>query len=239
MEELKQWIEKDKGWDTGLMLLSKYGRPGNVTILRRMGPNNATRKTLVTEIKSLYKRLNKPESTAKSAVSIPATSTPTVRLIKATEQFKPDNTGLAAELKDSANKVYQEMGMTHARLLSAATDEERAKLRYQLIDVQQKKFVQLMYQHDYVHQHGVMPPTNTPVPKKKTAAATLDGKAHQELTLLRSKVTRAEREQIPAYEAAIAKNPDNKKAATKLANRKAEVIKWRERIEELEKGNNG
>jgi hypothetical protein len=52
---------------------------------------------------------------------------------------------------------------------------------------------------------------------------------------LRSKISRAEREQIPGYRADLVKHPENKKLEQKLNRRMAEVQAWKNQVIQLEK----
>ena len=207
------------------MLYSKYGRFKSVlATLHAMGQNHITEKTLENHLRSELAYITAEEANRAANA-------------QAITQTQPETAPMAhiAPLQEEANKVYAEMGALHSRLL-VVNDQERKDMAGRILQLQ-NKWVQLMRKIDNpelsapVADERASVPVNPP--QKTTEAKKLSGEDYQELMNLRSKVTRAEREQIPAYQAKLEKG-DNPNVKRKLEERIKELAIWKARIIELE-----
>ena len=234
MHEIEKWLKDSDNWKVGLMLYSKYGRFKSVlTTFEVIGENKATIASLKEHLKKELAHIQAQEVLhVAEASNLPAIITTAQTLAAGID---------TAPLQLKANQLYAQMGSLHARLLAVNTDEFRKELVTDLLQLQ-KQWVILMRQIDNPELAAPLTDGRAPLAvspeKKETNAKNLAGHELQQLLNLRSKVTRAEREQIPAYRAKLAKG-DNKKVSEKLKNRLRELAAWKKRIEELETVTNG
>ena len=216
MHEIEQWLKNGKAWEAGLVLLDKYGTIRSVyATLRKMGASKPTKEKLEQQLRKELKKLKNPED----AKALPAAPV-----------IKPVDLSKVEELTAQANKHYATMGALQARVLATADQSGRRKLYRDFLDAQ-FEFANAAFDRDYFEEHGVLP---EPVKKKISVVKSLPGSLYAELIGLRSKVTRAEREQIPLY-----KTKTGDRWAKKLAEREADVVKWKIRITQLEQLPNG
>lgn len=213
VEEIQEWFSGGKDFQAGLILYSKYGPYESVyNTLKNLGENQVTKKTLQDHLRRVADNMQK------------ATPAPAPVIAKK-EQTAFD----ASEHRQKANKVYSEMGAVHSRILATKEQSERAAVMRRFHALH-KEWCSLMHQVEYFEEHGKLPEAVQPT-RKKTSASQLTGNAYKELCLLRSKVTRAEREQIPKYQL--------EKKDAKLKSRLADVELWKKRIAELENAEDG
>lgn len=215
MEEIEEWFGGYKDFATGLILYQKYGPFQSVYhTLRNLGENQLTNKTLQ---EHLRRTLDKSKS-----VTVTANYQSVTSPLPAQTSFD------ASEIRKKANKLYSEMGALHSRLLAIKTVDERRGVMVRFHQLH-KEWCAMMHRVEYFEMHGKEPPIN-PLKGtlKKTTAA---GDAYKELIALRSKVSRAERDQIPKYMA--------EKNEKKLKKRTAELEQWKKRIAELENPTDG
>lgn len=230
LHEIEIWLQGGKDFATGKMLYSKYGKYKSVLAALSTGGTNTNNKKLLE--KSLRKALE--QHTEKNKEQIVVTVYASGKTQASIMQVNNEADTTAASIQIEANKMYSEMGVIHARLGAASTNEERKVLRKLLIN-KQEQWGELLSKRDYYIAHGKLPEVKKV--KKVTKANTLPQSGHQRLTLLRSKVTRAINEQIPGYDLKLKKSPGNANIAKKRADRLKELEAWKAEIIELENGN--
>ena len=219
MQELQEWLKSStKDFAQGLILLEKYGGSKNaVFVLKNNGINPITKECLERTIRKHYDRWHKHPTPTVDQTKAKA---PVNRVLNPVKS-KPD----VDALKAAANQAYAQMGAIHAKLLAVKTVAERKKLMATFYK-HHEEFCSKSSDADHLEAHGTLP---EPPKKKVTNAKALSGSDFQRLTLLRSKVSRAERQQIPEYIKA-----NNK---IKLERKQADLAAWKEEIKKLEHGN--
>ncbi len=219
MQEIEQWLKSGtKDFAQGLILLEKYGGSKTaVFVLKNNGINPITKECLQRTIQKHYDRWSKHPAPKVDQENVKAPVNGVINPVKS----KPD----VDALKEAANQAYAHMGAIHAKLLAVKTVAERKKLMATFYK-HHAEFCAKSTDADHLEAHGTLP---DPPKKKVTNAKALTGSDFQRLTLLRSKVSRAERQQIPEY---IKTN--NK---VKLERKQADLAAWKEEIKKLEHGN--
>ncbi len=223
MHEIEKWFAGNRDYNRGILLYSKYGQHRSVeSLLRSMPESRTSRELLEDHLKRIITAAPKHE---------PAPEPPKATIAKpsAVKKKIPVLTDLQF-YKDAANKLYAQMGAEQARLPAYATDAERATASGRFLRLQ-AEWAEAQYRADVLEETGELPtePLYKAKEKKKTKVTELSGSDYKKLTTLRSKVSRAEREQIPAYQS-------NPKYAAKLKKRLAEVAEWKSQIAQLEGG---
>lgn len=223
MHEIDAWLKNGKQWGEGMLLLSKYGTIASVySILAQAGETKPTKAKLENSLRNILAKTK--------AVAAPVHPAPVLTVTEQPAAPQADALEVAA-LTAQVNAAYSEMGVIHARILATDSQTHRASL-YQEFLAKQRVFAELAHRRDHLQEYGTLP---EPVIKKVTNAKHLPGTEHAELMLLRSKVSRAINEQIPAYRCKT-----GEKWRKKLERRLEEVEQWKARIAELEKcPNNG
>lgn len=231
MHEIETWLNKPRrDFNEGLILISKYGASkASAGIFKRQGDNEFTLRSMEALLRSRLKHVGEEESPlSEKAVNEPALTTPAPPPA-GNPKADFDQLKLA-----EANRLYSEMGMVHARI-GSANDADRPALAAKLLELQEK-WAATMYEAKYNRQPQL--PKNSRI---KTNAKALPGNEHAELMLLRSKVTKAQNEQIPNYQRKLASPATNSKGKKKQENIRAkmearikEVEQWKKRIKELE-----
>lgn len=219
MKEVNAWLsDEHKDYQQGLILLQKYG---NKLVYQSLLKMAETKMTLEALERSLRK-IQKPEPKKKINIVVEAP------MIDALAE-KVKNIHLTApntidQYRLAANKLYSEMAFVHAKLIPTEKLEERAKLMAKFYRLQ-SDWVAAMEDSKHFQEHGSPKPRQE---KKVTKVAQLSGSDFHRLTALRSKVSRAERDQLPKYLA----EGNMKKYNARLA----EVEEWKEEIKTLENG---
>lgn len=229
MHEIEKWFNGDRNYQKGILLYSKYGKFSSVESMLRNLPDNKQSRELMEDHLNRILVANKAP-TEQPSPAVEKSKGILLGIIKTSKAVVKECN--KTELQETANKLYAEMGAAQARISAYGSNEERAVACKAFLELQ-KRWAEAQYTSDVFEETGALPeePLYKPTERKKTKAAELTGSDYKKLTTLRSKVSRAEREQIPLYKT-------SPKFAAKLKKRLVEVEEWKKQIIQLEGGDN-
>lgn len=215
--EIKVWLRSPE-WNQGLFLLSKYSQhPSIRQAIIMMGESRVSKAKMVSTLQAILDLATPTEAPAPEKTIAPPTP-------------KEDN--LLRSLTENCNANYQRMAVIHARIATTKTQEDRLEISKQF-DAAQLVWAESQFQKDHYLKHNKLPEPK----KKETTTKLLPASDLAELLNLRSKVSRAQNQQIPSYIKKLLSNPKDKKTTKKLEKRQTELAQWQARINQLTPSN--
>lgn len=239
MHEIQLWINGKKDYSTGVMLYSKYGPYKTVLAMLQKGETQLTRAKLNEALIEVWGTLKKDIATRQkqeqktiTAEPLPITVTgqQPAPVIYAPYDIRGAKDETHKKLIQTANRIYAEMAVYHARLGNCETNEQRFNLAKLILETQ-TRWIAATKQRDTYANTGKL----TRKKRKQKAKDDIKPNELRRLFTMRTAYSNYKNHRLPASEARFAAFPTRKNKKN-LERTQAAVKRYKEAIEKLEHG---
>lgn len=219
------------------MLYSKYGPYKSVLALLQKGETPDNRKKLHESLLELWKQVKEEVEVREKAIAAkPKPAEPAPKLPGVTKAYAPHDVNGAKDdthrkLINTANRIYAEMAVYHARLLPCDTDEKRLALAKTILDTEQK-WIAATTQRDEYARTGKL----TRKRRKQKAKDDITPNDLRRLMTTRTALSNYKNHRLPKSQDKFDADPSIRNK-TNLNRTLAAIEKYEKQIAELE--NNG
>lgn len=223
MQEIKQWLETDGDYDTGINLYAKYGKFNSVLdLLRKQKLPQKLRNALQETFIELKKQASTHDAVAVKKTTVPIQNTAThPQVLSLNEERKTDIVFL--EIDKKWKQLYAEFATIHARLvMKVEEDENNTEVISALVRELHKmreQLVEYWHQRDHFLAYGVLPDAPAKARKIKTK---ITQHSLQKLLSVRSNIASKKRA-LAQLQAQQIKLPGNHTLKTQITKKKKQL----------------